>query len=189
MKAQKYFDILHSGLKNMLITDAKNNYVKMEEAFKEVCMAISHPMENGQRIFFIGNGGSSSIASHMAIDYTKNGKLRSLAFNDVAAITCLGNDYGYEHIFSKQIEYQAKEGDILFAISSSGKSRNILYACDEAINKGCVVYTLSGFDAENPLRKHGDLNFYVPAKEYGFVEVAHTAILHCILDMHMGIKI
>ena len=70
---------------------------------------------------FIGNGGSAGIASHSAIDFTKNGSMPALAFNDGAALTCLGNDLGYDSVFAAQIEARGRPGDLLIAISSSGK--------------------------------------------------------------------
>jgi D-sedoheptulose 7-phosphate isomerase len=76
----------------------------------------------------------------------------------------------------------AKKGDILFCISSSGKSKNILNAAKEAQKKNCFLITLSGFSKANPLKKLGNVNFYVPAKSYGYVEIAHLAICHCIVD-------
>src|SRR5580692_9341275 len=136
----------------------------------------------GNKIMFIGNGGSAGIASHLAIDFSKNGGLRSLAFNDPAALTCLGNDLGYENVFAKQIDLHARPGDLLMAISSSGKSPNILKAVDVAREKGCAVYTFSGFSPDNPLRTFGDLNFYVNSGEYGFVEITHLALCHSLLD-------
>ena len=64
--------------------------------------------DGGNKIMFIGNGGSAGIASHLAIDFSKNGGLRALAFNDPSALTCLGNDLGYENVFAKQIEFHAR---------------------------------------------------------------------------------
>ena len=135
---------------------------------------------------FIGNGGSSGIASHLAIDFTKNGKLRSMAFNDAAALTCLGNDLGYEDVFAKQLEFHAWPGDLLIAISSSGRSPNILKAVSMARACNCQIVTYSGFSEDNDLRKTGDINFYVDSREYGFVEVSHVALCHAILDIDMG---
>lgn len=138
---------------------------------------------NGGKIIFIGNGGSASIASHMAEDYTKNGKLRSIAFNDASLLTCLANDYGYENVFGVALNLYADKGDVLVAISSSGKSQNILSAVKIARSMGLSIITLSGFDSSNPLRKIGDVNFWVNAKSYGMVEITHLAVLHSILDM------
>ena len=142
--------------------------------------------DTGNKLMFIGNGGSAGIASHMAIDYSKNGGIRSLAFNDGAALTCIGNDLGYDNVFAKQVDLHARPGDLLVAISSSGKSMNILKAADTARERGCTVYTFSGFGADNPLRTYGDLNFYVNSGEYGFVEISHLALIHSILDLEMG---
>ena len=140
----------------------------------------------GNKIMIVGNGGSAGIASHTAIDFSKNANLRALAFNDSSALTCLGNDFGYEHVFAKQIEFHGKPHDLLIAISSSGGSPNILNAVAAARARNIRAVTFSGFKADNPLRRSGDLNFYVPASEYGFVEMAHQALLHALLDLKIG---
>lgn len=137
------------------------------------------------KLIFIGNGGSAAIASHMAIDFWKNGGMRAVAFNDGALLTCIGNDFGYPEVFAKPVEMFAEPGDVLVAISSSGQSENILRGVEAGRAAGCKVLTLSGFSRTNPLRKVGDLNFYVPVSHYGYVEVAHQMILHAILDIVM----
>lgn len=138
----------------------------------------------GNKLIFIGNGGSAGIASHMAIDYAKNGQLRAMALNDAAALTCLGNDLGYENVFARQIDMLATPGDLLVAISSSGRSPNILAAVATARARGCGVVTFSGFAADNPLRCLGDINLYVACDRYGLVEVAHLALCHAVLDRY-----
>jgi D-sedoheptulose 7-phosphate isomerase len=140
----------------------------------------------GNKIMFVGNGGSAGIASHLAIDYSKNGCLRAMAFNDAAALTCLSNDLGYDKVFSEQIALHARPGDLLVAISSSGASGNILNAVRAARAAGAAVVTLSGFTPDNPLRQAGDINFYVRSDAYGFVEVAHLALCHAVLDIELG---
>src|SRR6516225_4013827 len=82
----------------------------------------------GNKLIFIGNGGSAAIASHMATDYSKNGGIRALALNDSVMLTCLGNDLGYGEVFANQVELYARPQDLLIAISSSGRSANILNA-------------------------------------------------------------
>lgn len=134
------------------------------------------------RLIFIGNGGSAAIASHMAADYMKNGRFAALCFNDAAAVTCISNDLGYEHVFTLPLQYHAKFGDVLFAISSSGESASILNAANVAGPLKLNIVTLSGFDPENSLRGRGGVNFYVPSKNYGVVEIAHLAILHGLLN-------
>lgn len=135
-----------------------------------------------RRLFFIGNGGSAAIASHMAIDFLKTGGFAAMCFNDGAALTCLANDLGYEHVFRLPLERHANPGDLLFAISSSGRSVNILDAAQWAAAVGVFTVTLSGFAPDNPLRAIGNNNIYVPSMKYGTVEIAHLAILHALLD-------
>lgn len=150
-------------------------------------MALIDGLAAGEnRIFFIGNGGSAGIASHAAIDYAKNGGFPALALTDGAALTCLGNDYGYEEVFARQIGFHARRGDVLMAVSSSGASVNILRAVTAARARGCGVVTFSGFSPDNPLRRLGDVNFYVDSGEYGFVEIFHLTLIHAVLDLGTG---
>ena len=137
------------------------------------------------KIMFIGNGGSAAIANHQAIDYTNNGGFKAITFNESSFLTCMANDYGYDQVFARPIRTFAEEGDALIAISSSGKSRNILEGVKAAKEKKCCVITLSGFSHLNPLRQQGDINFYVPNNNYGLVEILHLSILHALLDSFM----
>ena len=181
-----YFDTLNQLTRGAECTDAKGEAISIGVAF-DLVRAQAHAAHDGEnKLMLIGNGGSAAISSHLANDLSKNGGLRSTAFNDGAVLTCLGNDYGYEHVFSKQIEWHARAGDLLIAISSSGKSPNILNGVRAAREKRCRVVTLSGFGEDNPLRKAGDVNFYVRSPYYGLVEVAHFSLLHAILDLDMG---
>ena len=158
----------------------------VEAAVNQAIEKAKAAHDAGNKIMIIGNGGSAGIASHTAIDFSKNASLRTLAFNDSSALTCLGNDFGYEHVFAKQIEFHGRPGDVLIAISSSGRSPNILNAVAAARAAKIAVLTFSGFKPDNPLRGSGDLNFYVPAAEYGFVEIAHQTLLHAMLDLKIG---
>lgn len=134
------------------------------------------------KIFFIGNGGSAAIASHGAIDYMKNGGMQALCFSDGALLTCFSNDFGYESVFEKPLSILLNEGDILVAISSSGKSQNIINAVKTAKSLNAKVITLSGFSNTNELKNIGDINIYVPSLHYGMVELSHQIILHMIVD-------
>ncbi len=168
------------------VTTRDGAEVVLETAVKGIGAAMMTTHEGGNKLIFVGNGGSAGVCGHMAADFSKNGGMRATALNDAATLTCLANDYGYEHVFAKQIEWHATTGDLLIAISSSGRSQNILNAVGAARNAGCRVITLSGFRPDNPLRELGDLNLYVASREYGFVEIGHLAILHGILDIRMG---
>lgn len=181
-----YFDALGRAIREAECTDARGATLSVDAAFQRVHEHAHAAQDRGNKLMFIGNGGSAAIAGHFANDFSKNGGLRSTAFNDGAVLTCLGNDFGYEHVFSKQLEWHAREGDLLIAISSSGRSPNILNGVAMAREKGCHVVTLSGFGDDNPLRKSGDINFYVRSPHYGMVEVSHVSLIHAILDLDMG---
>jgi D-sedoheptulose 7-phosphate isomerase len=138
-------------------------------------------MSDCKRVIFIGNGGSAAIASHMAADFAKNGNMPALCFNDAAAITCLANDYSYEEVFAKPLAQHVTETDCLVAISSSGRSRNILNGVLVAREKHASIMTLTGFDPGNPLRALGQKNIHVESHDYGVVETAHLGMLHAVI--------
>jgi len=181
--AVSYYEHLISMMKTISLTTGSGEVVKFEEGIESVCSLILDQSGKGKKLMFVGNGASASIASHMSTDYWKNGGIRAVAFNDSSLLTCISNDYGYQHVFEKPIEMFADSGDILFAISSSGKSENILRGVQAAKNKGCKVITLSGFKDDNSLRSSGDFNFFVPSNGYGPVEITHLSVCHCIIDL------
>jgi D-sedoheptulose 7-phosphate isomerase len=183
-----YFDTLDRVTRGAECTTGDGRDIAIGDAFEDVRRRAHAAQDSGNKLMFIGNGGSAGITQHLAVDFSKNGKMRSQAFNDSSMLTCIGNDYGYEHVFAKQIEWHARPGDLLIAISSSGKSANILNGVSAARERECGVVTLSGFGDDNPLRKTGDVNFFVRSRQYGFVEVAHLALIHAILDLDMGWK-
>ena len=138
------------------------------------------------------NGGSSAIASHMTADYMKNGGMNTYSLYDNAVTTCMGNDYGYESIFSRPMEFLVKEGDLVVAISSSGNSPNIIAAIETAKEKGASVITFTGFYPDNKAKQAGDVNVYVPCDKYGIVASIHNIILQQIVDTIMerdGVKL
>ena len=151
-------------------------------------LIINQTSKKRFKIIFIGNGASASIASHQGVDFWKSGGMRAISFNDAALLTCVGNDYGYEYVFAKPLEMFAEKGDVLIAISSSGKSENIIRAVKKAVTKNCKVITLSGFKKANILSRLGDLNFYVPVQKYSHVEIIHHSIFHYILDIIIETK-
>lgn len=177
----EYIAQLHNILQQTIV-DTSTTPISVDQGFQEYMKQLTTTHARGNHIFFVGNGGSAGICTHSANDYSKNGGIRCLSLHDGAVLTCLGNDFGFEYVFSKQLEFHAREGDVLIAISSSGRSADILRAVEMAREKGMYVCTLSGFAPDNPLRKMGDLNWYVPSLEYGFVELAHQIIIHCALD-------
>jgi D-sedoheptulose 7-phosphate isomerase len=134
-------------------------------------------------IFLVGNGASASMASHMAADLAKNARLRTEVFSDFSLLTAVSNDMGFENVFSEPLSRRASRGDMLVAISSSGRSQNVLQAVAVARRLGLTIVTLSAMDQDNPLRPTADLSFHAPAGTYGNAESAHAAILHHWMDL------
>ena len=135
------------------------------------------------RVFWVGNGGSAAVASHLSQDLLNKGGVQSLTFNDPALITCMANDYGYRNVFKRPLSTLAQEGDALVAISSSGMSDNIVDAVETALDRRLQVVALSAFSADNRLRQTAaTLSFHVPTTNFGHAELAHAALLHTALD-------
>lgn len=130
----------------------------------------------------IGNGGSAAITSHMRNDLCKAIGIRAMVLNDPPLLTALSNDHGYTCAFERSVELWANSGDLLLAISSSGQSESILRAGQAAVAQGCQIITLSGFQADNPLRYMAHLNYYAPSQVYGYVELAHSVLAHLMTD-------
>ena len=138
------------------------------------------------KIILIGNGGSAAIASHLSVDFTKVANIRSINFNEADLLTCFANDYGYEKAFQKAIEFYSEKGDIVIAISSSGKSKNIINAVKYAKKIKLKTITFTGFEKDNPLKKLGNINFWIDSKAYNIVEIVHQTLLLSIVDYLVG---
>ncbi len=132
-------------------------------------------------VWLVGNGGSASIASHAAVDLLTAG-IPALTLTDPAMVTCIANDYGYEQVYAYPLSRLLKFDHLLIAISSSGKSRNILNAIGAAERVKAERVTLTGFSPDNPARQLGTLNLWVDSMDYGTVELEHAAILHRLTD-------
>lgn len=174
MFLSQMFDVL----KNL---EYENGDVKLQN-FDEIVNDIKVVIEEASHIVFIGNGGSAAIAVHMTADFMKNGGKKTISMYDPAILTCLGNDFGYEFVFSKQIERVLEKGDLLVAISSSGNSMNIVRAIDMAHEKGAKVVALTGFEESSICKSKADYSLYVPSNEYGIVESVHNMFLQEVVD-------
>ena len=149
--------------------------------------AVVKAARQGRKTIIVGNGGSAAIASHVAVDLTKNARIRAINFNEADLITCFANDYGYERWMEKAIEFYGEPGDVLIAISSGGQSKNVLNACLAARRRAFAsVVTLSGFASDNPLRRLGDHNFFVESRAYKLVELTHQFWLLALVDLIIG---
>lgn len=168
----------------MLLNSYKSVFDRFfsDRTIQEGIMKAVDMVKLAQRVIFIGNGGSNAISAHMMEDYMKILGKPTLSFTDSALITCFANDYGYEHAMKEWIKFSYRKGDLLFAISSSGESKNILNASETLLVLGGKLITLSGFKSNNSLASMGDVNFNTPVENYGIVECFHQVILHVILD-------
>jgi D-sedoheptulose 7-phosphate isomerase len=136
------------------------------------------------RIFFLGNGGSAATASHWVNDLTRwRGKpFRALSLTEnVALLTAVANDYGYEHVFRQQLENLMSPGDVVVAISASGNSPNVVEAIEYANAGGAVTVGLTGFDGGR-LRQLAQIVVHAPtnAGEYGPAEDVHMILDHLV---------
>lgn len=190
-----YIQELIGALENIEIWNGISQETKCEsyeEGIQLLIDTFTRYKEKKAQLFFIGNGGSSAIASHMTADFMKNGGMNTYSLYDNAVTTCMGNDYGYEYIFSRPLNFLVREGDLLVAVSSSGNSRNIISAIETAHRKRATVITFTGFEANNQAKQMGDLNVYVPCNRYGIVESIHNLVLQQVVDLIMerdGVKL
>jgi len=178
----RYFNEINDLIKSTKITNETGSDYTIDEGMLNIIQSVEAVTHSNNIIYFIGNGASASIASHMALDFWKNKNIKSQALNDMVALTAVSNDINYESVFSHQLSTFLNKGDLVFVISSSGNSKNMIKAAEVTKSKGGKCITLSGMGSDNQLRHNGDINLYVPADTYGYVESAHATIMHYILD-------
>jgi D-sedoheptulose 7-phosphate isomerase len=150
-------------------------------AIEKIAKAFEGAEKQGRTVFVMGNGGSAATASHLACDWSKtaerNGKrlLRCMSLNDnVAFMTAIGNDLGYEEMFSRQLENLLQKDDIVVLISGSGNSPNVLKAAKLAGKRGAMTVAMTGFSG-GKLRKMADICLHIPSDQYGVIEDMHMA--------------
>ena len=151
--------------------------------FEETIKLIKKTIKKNGKVYIVGNGGSSSIASHISVDLAKVAKVPSSTFNNSNLITCFANDYGYQNWVVESIKSYMNKNDMIILISSSGTSKNIVNAAKYCKKNNVELITLSGFNKNNPLSKLGRVNFHIPSKQYNFIEMSHHIILVYIVDV------
>ena len=140
----------------------------------------------GGLVYSCGNGGSAAIANHLQCDHMKSVRIStdlvarvvSLSTN-VEVMTAIANDFGYEHVFVNQLQWHAQPGDVLMAISSSGRSANIIRALTWARDHGVGTIALTGFDG-GEARRLAEVSIHVDAANYGVIEDMHQVIMHAL---------
>ena len=183
MPFTQYSDELHTFLERVVITDINGQTLDVNEGLSLI-IANLHKIKTAQnKVMIIGNGGSAAIASHLQNDLCKSAQVRAMVFTEAPLLTALSNDISYTAAYRELVYLWADKEDMLFSISSSGKSQNIIDAVYTARDRGCSpIITLSGFLPDNTLRSIGDINLYISSKEYGYVELAHSVLTHFISD-------
>lgn len=153
-----------------------------QEKIDEVKNEILNIKKQSGTVFLFGNGASSSIADHLSVDLTKVNKIKSRSFNISTLITCYGNDYGFENIFTECIKSYVDNNDLCIFISSSGESRNVVYASNHCKMKHIKNITLTGFKKNNALSQTGNINIHVNSTNYNVIETVHQTILLSIVE-------
>lgn len=176
---QSYFD-LYKLLGEFL--EDENNFIVTEKISRDLAKAFA----NGNKVLICGNGGSNCDALHFAEEFTgrfrKDRKaLPAIAISDSSHITCVGNDYGFEYIFSKGVEAFGKEGDMLIGISTSGNSANVIKAIEKAKELGMNTMGLLGKDG-GALKDKCNYQFIINGKTSDRIQEIHMAILHIIIE-------
>jgi len=165
-----------------------------DELIREIDKVYQHSdklkdlIDDHEEIILIGNGASCAIASHMAVDYTKQLQKRAFAFTDGPRLTCYVNDYGSNRAYAQFVDEFAIPGKTLvILISSSGNSKNILLAANRCEVNEISWAALSGKDHDNKLHskdyRHRKLNAWVDSQDYGVVECTHQVLLHSIMKV------
>lgn len=171
--------------------DALNALISNEKTIEAVVAAaglMADAVEGDGKVMSCGNGGSLCDAMHFAEEMT--GRYRSnrrpyaaLAISDASHMACVGNDYGYEEVFSRYVEAHGRKGDVLLAITTSGTSRNIVKAAEVARRKGVKVVALTGRD-ETPITELADVSIVTPAGRWADrVQELHIKCIHILIEL------
>ena len=171
--------------------DALDALISNEKTIEAVVAAaglMADAVEGDGKVMSCGNGGSLCDAMHFAEEMT--GRYRSnrrpyaaLAISDASHMACVGNDYGYEEVFSRYVEAHGRKGDVLLAITTSGTSRNIVKAAEVARRKGVKVVALTGRD-ETPITELTDVSIVTPAGRWADrVQELHIKCIHILIEL------
>jgi D-sedoheptulose 7-phosphate isomerase len=161
----------------------EENFYKIESAGKLMVEAL----KSGNKIISCGNGGSMCDAMHFAEELSGRYRddrpaLAAVSISDPSHISCVGNDYGYDYIFSRYIEGLGRKGDVILAISTSGNSKNVLNAIAAAKQKGIKVVGLTGKDG-GKMALECDVEIRAPKSEYADrAQEIHIKVIHCLID-------
>lgn len=155
----------------------------LEGASARMCEMFVETKAADGFVWWIGNGGSASLCGHFAQDLVNKTATRSTTLSDAGLLTCMANDFGFDEVYSRPLSTFISPVDTLVAISSSGRSNNILRAVDLASEVGANVVAFSGMDPKNPLAlRPTAAKFHLASQIYGIIEIGHSALIHAIID-------
>ncbi len=161
---------------------------KLSPQIEKASQLIINTLKNNKKILLAGDGGGASMSSHISAEFTGRYKLERKALpaialtTDLAAITAIGNDYGFDAVFERQIEALGKEGDVFIALSTSGNSKNLIKAVDAAKKLNLYVIGLLGKDG-GKLKNISSVEIIVPSYNAPRIQEAHLMILHIICEV------
>lgn len=164
--------------------NVKNSMLEQNlDDIEQAADAIINAYLNGNSLYTCGNGGSACDSMHFAEELVARYKMNrpalpAMALSDTSIVTCAGNDFGYDNIFSRQIEAYGKRGDVLVALSTSGNSQNVIEAIKKAREKGMVAIGLSGEGGQ--MKDLCEINIAIPSKNSARIQESHITIIHCL---------
>lgn len=174
---------------------AEKTFASLQSDFSKLLDACAESLGQGGKLLFFGNGGSAADAQHIATELTvrfvkDRAPLAALALTtDTSALTAIGNDFGFDHLFSRQIEALGQPGDIAIGISTSGNSPNVLRGLDAARAKKLVTVGLSGRNG-GKMSKYCDILLIVPSDDTARIQEMHITLGHMLcgaLEQKLGL--
>lgn len=169
--------------KNLVDSLPNESYQSLEDAISKITFAI----KNKNKIFWCGNGGSCAEAQHLAAEFVGRFEfdripLPSIALNsDTSTLTCISNDFGYDYVFSRQLQALGSKGDIIFVLSTSGKSKNIINVLNSAKKQDILSIGMFG-DYGSPASKICDISINFQSKSTARIQEMHSLFGHIICD-------
>ncbi|NLT68488.1 MAG: D-sedoheptulose 7-phosphate isomerase [Acidobacteria bacterium] len=163
-------------------------FQRNEQLIADVAREICTALENGRKVLLYGNGGSAADSQHIAAEWVGRFRRERRAFpaialtTDTSILTAVGNDYGFDHVFLRQVQALGRKGDIAIAISTSGNSPNVLLATDAAREIGMITIGLTGRDG-GKLGSRVDYHLNVPHELSARIQEVHIMIGHILCDL------
>ena len=190
MKYSYQVIIMQNEINSMIQESIETKKLTMQLApqIENAVKIIANALKNNKKILIAGNGGSASQASHIAAEFVGRYKIERKGLpcialtTDLAAITAIGNDYGFGSVFERQIEALGNDGDVFIALSTSGNSKNIVNAVEKAKKMNIQVIGLLGRDG-GKLKNTSKVEIIVPSDNTPRIQEAHLMILHIICEL------